>query len=256
VTGRPADTAWLPGHRPNPVASLRLICFPYAGGGTVVFHGWSKVLPLGIEVCPVQLPGREKRLREPPYKRLPELVQSIAEDLSSHFMKPFALFGHSLGALVSFELARLLRRERGIQPVQMFVSGRPAPQIATTRSSIYELPDPEFLKELRRLNGTPREVLEHPELMDVLLPTLRADFEVAHTYDYESDSPLDCPIMAFGGLQDPDISCEQLERWREQTTASFSSRMFPGDHFFINTTRTLLLRTLSQQLELLVAESI
>jgi medium-chain acyl-[acyl-carrier-protein] hydrolase len=232
----------------NPQARLRLFCFHYAGGGPLIFRKWPDMLPSFVEVCPVQLPGRGSRLREPHFRQLMPLVEAVAENLQPYFDKPFAFFGHSMGAMISFELTRHLRREQGASPLQLFVSGRRAPQLPDTDPPTYDLPEKEFVEELRRLNGTPREALEHPELMQLVLPTIRADFSVCQTYVYTPEPPLNCPISAFGGLQDKDVGREKMEGWREQTNASFRLRMLPGDHFFLNTATDLLLHALTRDL--------
>jgi medium-chain acyl-[acyl-carrier-protein] hydrolase len=154
-----------------------------------------------------------------------------------------------MGGLVSFELTRLLRREYGLSPVHLFVSGHRAPQVPDPDPPIHALPESEFLQELRRFNGTPEAVLENAELMQLLLPTLRADFAVIETYAYTPETPFDCPITAFGGLQDREASCDELEAWREQTNASFVLQMFPGDHFFLHSAEPLLLQSVSQKLD-------
>jgi medium-chain acyl-[acyl-carrier-protein] hydrolase len=166
--------------------------------------------------------------------------------------KPFAFFGHSLGALLGFEMARLLRRKGGPRPLCLLVSGCRAPHVPDTRAPIHELPEPEFLEELRHLNGSPPEALEHAELMQMLLPCLRADFETYATYVYEHEPPLDCPIHAFGGQNDVEVPPEALAAWGEQTGAAFSLRLLPGDHFFVNTARSLLLELLSRELRQIV----
>lgn len=197
----------------------------------------------------MQLPGRGHRLPAgPPLRQMQAMVEDTARGLRPLLDKPFALFGHSMGAVLAFELARLLRAERGPEPAHLFVSGHRAPQIADRTPPTYDLPEKEFFEELRRLNGTPREVLDHPELMEVVLPLLRADFEVIQTYAYREGEPLECPISAYGGLYDEDVTREDLQGWREQTTAPCAVRLFPGDHFFINTSRELVLQTLSREL--------
>jgi medium-chain acyl-[acyl-carrier-protein] hydrolase len=153
-----------------------------------------------------------------------------------------------MGGLVSFELARLLRKNYGKSPVHLFVSGNGAPQVPDPDPPIYALPEPEFLEELRRLNGTPEAVLENAELMQLLLPAIRADFAVIETYAYTPESPLDCPITAFGGLQDREVSYDDLKAWQEQTNAAFSLHMLPGDHFFLQSAQPLLLQLLSKKL--------
>jgi medium-chain acyl-[acyl-carrier-protein] hydrolase len=158
-----------------------------------------------------------------------------------------------MGGLIGFELARLLRREYGLNPVHLFVSGRRAPQIPDSDPPIHALPDFEFLEELRHFNGTPEAVLENTELMQLLLPVLRADFAVIETYVYTPGPALDCSITAFGGLQDCEVRCDRLEAWREQTNASFSLQMLPGDHFFLNSAQPLLLQALSRELHQLTS---
>ena len=225
-----------------------MFCFPYAGTGAAIFRVWPDGLPADVEVCPVQFPGRGTRLKETPFTRLSPLVEALAEALFPLLDKPFALFGHSMGALVGFELARRLRRQSGVRPVRLFVSAARAPQLPPRDRPIHALPEREFIAELRRLSGTPGELLEDVEFMRIMLPVLRADFAVCETYVHSTEAPLDCSISTFGGLQDQRVSRRDLEAWRDQTSASFSLRMFSGDHFFLNTTQPLLLQALSQDL--------
>jgi surfactin synthase thioesterase subunit len=186
------------------------------------------------------------RLSEPPFTRLEPLIESLTAALEQCLDKPFALFGHSMGGLICFEFARALRRRFGLDPQGLFVSGRQAPPIQDRTTARYDLPEPEFTEELRRLNGTPPEILEHPELMRLLVPLLRAEFELCQTYVYEPGPPLDCPISVFGGVKDADVSYEELEGWRSHTTAAFSLRMLPGDHFFIQTSQAELLGMIAE----------
>jgi medium-chain acyl-[acyl-carrier-protein] hydrolase len=243
-----SSSNWLALQKPNRQANQRLFCFPYAGGAAFVYRDWSKNLPPDIEVCPVQLPGRGSRMREPFFRRMEPLVEAAAEALRPYLDRPFAFFGHSMGALISFELARLLRREHQQQVIKLFLSGRGAPHLPEREPITYNLPEPEFIEELRRLQGTPQAVLEQPELMALMSPILRADFEICQTYEYLPEPPLECPITAFGGLQDQEISHRQLDAWREHTNSSFSLRMFPGDHFFLHASAPLLFRTIEQEL--------
>jgi surfactin synthase thioesterase subunit len=243
VTTAVAFDSWISRRRPGPKTRLRLFCFPYAGAGALIFRTWSDGLPADVEVCPVQLPGRGTRLTERPFTQLSPLVESLAQALVPLLDQPFAFFGHSLGSLISFEL----RRAYGVQPVRIFVSAGRAPQIPHRDAPVHALPKKEFLAELSRLNGTPSEILEHKELMEIMLPLLRTDFAVYESYSYSAEPPLDCPISAFGGLHDHRVNDSDLQAWRVQTNGSFSLRMFPGDHFFLN--QLPLLRTLSQALE-------
>jgi medium-chain acyl-[acyl-carrier-protein] hydrolase len=185
---------------------------------------------------------------ESPFTRLSPLVEALAQALVPLLDKPFVFFGHSLGVLVGFELARQLRRQSGVQPDRLFVSASRAPQIPPRDRPIHALPEEEFMAELRRLNGTPGKVLENAELMQIMLPILRADFAVYETYVYSTEPPLDCFITGLGGLQDHKVSRGDLEAWGDQTSVSFSLRMFPGNHFFLNATQPLLLQALSEEL--------
>jgi medium-chain acyl-[acyl-carrier-protein] hydrolase len=245
----PVSDRWLAYTRPNPCSRLRLFCFPYAGGGASIFRAWSHSLPETVEVCPVELPGRGTRLMEPPFTEFSSLSVTTTNALYPYLDQPFALFGHSVGALIAFEVARRLRREHSLSPVYVFVSGCRGPQLPVPKPYISTLPEDNLLEELRRLNGTPKEVLEQAELMQLMIPILRADFAVDESYTYLPDSPLDCPISAFGGLQDPIVRREELAAWAEQTQASFTLRMLPGDHFFLNTMQSLLLALLAHELQ-------
>jgi medium-chain acyl-[acyl-carrier-protein] hydrolase len=248
LTAAAISDSWIAGRRRNPRARLRLFCFPYAGGAASVFRNWSEGLPADIEVCPIQFPGRGTRLMEPPFSRLSLLVEALAVALIPLLDRPFAFFGHSLGSLVSFELARRLRTNHQTSPARLIVSAGPAPQIPHRGQPIHNLPENEFSAELRRLNGTPDDLLNNQELMDIVLPSLRADFALYESYRYSSEPPLNCPISTFGGMRDEKVSHRDLEAWRDQTNGSFSIRMFPGDHFFLKTTQPLVLQALSQEL--------
>ena len=195
----------------------------------------------------MQLPGRENRLRDLPFGRLSPLVQVLEQALRPYLDKPFFFFGHSMGSLVSFELARQLRRQKAPEPLHLFVSGRAAPQIPHQDPPIHQLADAAFVEALRRYNGTPEAVLQNRELMDLFLPLLRADFAVNETYVYTPEAALNCPISAFGGLQDTEVSREDLAGWRNQTNSTFTLRMFSGDHFFLNRDHSALLQFISQK---------
>jgi medium-chain acyl-[acyl-carrier-protein] hydrolase len=249
-----ARTPWLAIHKPNSRAAVRLFCFPYAGGGDSIFREWPEVLPDTIEVCPVQLPGRGARASEPPFTQVSPLVQAASVALAPRLDKPFALFGHSMGAVISFELARQLRRDYALQPVHLFVSGRCSPQTVDKRSA-RDLSDSELVEVLLRFNGTPKEAFEDPELLQLILPVIRADFTVGKSYTYAPEPPLDCAITVFGGLLDPTTDRDCIEGWREHTKGRFLVRMFPGDHFFLNTMRSLLLEAIIRDLHQYLKDS-
>ena len=240
-------TPWLVSRKPNRKASVRLFCFPYAGGGHSIFRSWQQSLSETIEVCAVQLPGRDSRIAEPPYTEMDQLVRVTGQALIPYLDKPFALFGHSMGALIAFELAQHLRREHGAQPVHLFASGRCSPQ---TISEPFDLE--QFDRELPELfgqnNGTSEESLDNPELIELVLPVLRADSALCKSFIYAPEPPFNFSITAFGGLDDRGVSRHCLEGWREHTSERFTLRMFPGDHFFLNTCRLPLLEAISKDL--------
>lgn len=238
---------WIGFRQPQPNARARLFCFPHAGGAAQLFRTWQDDLPEEVEVCAIQPPGRWTRLREPPIARVIDLVDAAAPALRPLMDMPFLLFGHSLGAVVAFELARRLPREPSL--VGLLVSSRRAPQLPIPYRPIHHLPDTEFVREMcQQYGGIPEEVLETPELLELLLPALRADMEAFETYSYSPAPPLECPIRCYGGLDDRVVSANDLEQWAEQTVVSCSVRMFPGGHFFINTVKDRFLATLWQDL--------
>jgi medium-chain acyl-[acyl-carrier-protein] hydrolase len=243
----PSNT-WLICPKPNPQARLRLFCFPYAGGGSVIYRPWTAGLPETTELWCLRLPGRESLRAKPAFSQLVALVEALAPIILPYLDVPFAFFGHSMGGLISFELTHELRRQHNLVPVHLFVSGRHAPQLPDRAPRFHHLPESEFLTQLRRLNGIPEAVFQDTELMQLFLPVLRADFAVCETYTYTAKTPLTCPISVFGGLQDPRVSYDELAAWREQTYNTFIHRMLPGDHFFLHSSQALLLRALAQDL--------
>jgi medium-chain acyl-[acyl-carrier-protein] hydrolase len=225
-----------------------MFCFPFAGGGASVFREWKADLPAAVDVHPIQLPGREGRWGEKPFTNLSLLVEALMNVLDPLLHQPFVFFGHSMGALISFEFARQLRRSRDKTPVHLFISGARAPQIPDNDPPIHQLPDSEFITELQQLNGIPEFALQNSELMRVLLPTIRADITLCETHEYYPDEPLGCPITAYGGQADRKVQHEHLAGWNVLTSAGFSVRAFPGDHFYLTSARKLLLRALSAEL--------
>jgi len=205
-------------------------------------------LPTDVEVSPVHLPGRGRRSREKPFTELLPLAQASAAALSPHLERPYALFGHSVGAIIAFEVARELRRTGMPLPLCLFVSACRAPQLTFTRHRTHDLPSAELIGELRRLNGTPAQILDSSEMMQFFLPIIRADLQMIQTYSYVAEAPLGCPISAFGGSCDVEETPELISAWREQTSSSFQLQMFAGDHFFVHSEHQHLLRTIAQQL--------
>jgi len=246
---------WLRCFHPRPEARLRLFCFPYAGRGASLFRTWAEHVPPDIEVVALQPPGREDRFREAALRRMAPLVDAIAGVIEPWCDRPFAYFGHSMGALIAFELARFRRRGGRPMPEWLFVSGRRAPQIPDPEPPIPELPDEEFARELqRRYQGIPAPIADDPELRALFLPMVKADLELVDTYVCEPEPPLDVPISVFGGTDDA-ITPEELQAWQVHTTARCRVRMLPGDHFFINTGAEGILRKVVEDLRGVVETS-
>jgi len=244
-----AANQWLVVHKKNPTAKLRLFCFPFVGGDARAFRTWADELPLTVEVCALNFPGRGTRFREPPFTQITPLVDALMPALNEKLDLPFAFFGHSVGALVSFEVARRLRRERNPLPRRLFVAARSSPLRPPSKGPSYNLPEPEFIARLRLLNGTSEELLSNPELMAILTPILRADFEIDDNYVYSSEPALQTSITAFGGLSDSFVTRDRLEEWRQETSVSFSLRMFPGGHFFTDSAHEQVLSAISTTLQ-------
>jgi surfactin synthase thioesterase subunit len=243
---------WLPFHRPRADPRLRLFCFPFAGAGASLFRPWADVLPAGMELGAVQLPGREERVAEPPFTSMPELMEALDGALAPLLERPFAFFGHSLGALLAFELTRHLRRRGGPVPRYLFVSGAPGPGLPRSGPPLHALPEPEFLQAVRLLSGGPDAVLDNPEFADVWGRLLRADLQLAETYRLLPEATLDVPIAAFGGVADLTVSREALAAWGEWTHGGFSQHMLPGGHLFVRTSYPSIIRVLWQKLRGLV----
>nr|WP_164824332.1 thioesterase II family protein [Paenibacillus elgii] len=217
---------------------LRLFCFPYAGGGASIFGNWKREFPPEIKVCPVQLPGRESRALESPLNSLPDIVHSLVSEMTPFLHSPFAFFGHSMGALIAFETARKLYREHHVLPAHFFASGKAAPHYTSRKKILHRLPDDQFKDELRLIEGTPEEILDNDELMQIVMPRLRSDFAVCETYVYRPEEPLSCPITVFGGAQDHEVSIDSLRAWQEHTSSEFKLQLFEGNHFFLHQQET------------------
>jgi surfactin synthase thioesterase subunit len=245
--------AWWVTFSPRPqTTSLRLFCFPYAGGGASVFRKWAETfINYGVEICAIQPPGRESRISERPFKSLSPLVHALAAELTGPFDVPFAFFGHSMGALTCFELARTLHGTGRQLPEHLFVSGARAPHVPRVERKLHLHADSEFIYQVaNRYGGLPPAVLAEQELIDLLLPALKADFTAYETYEYREGSPLAVPITSFGGRNDPLVRQAELEAWREHTNRHFTLKLFSGDHFFLNTERDEVIVSILGQLRL------
>ena len=228
-----ATQSWIT--RPVPVRNpqLRLFCFPHVGSGAAQFHAWADLLPKGVEVCPVRLPGRETRMREPALTRLSDMVAATREAMLPLLDVPFALFGHSMGALLSFEITRSLAAAGDPTPEHLIVSARRAPYLPEREASMHTLDEPRFVAELARRYGPQSTLLlDDPRVASRLFAVLRADFEAVETYSYVPGEKLPCPIAALGGLDDPRATEDELRAWRSLTRSTFTLHRFAGDHFF------------------------
>jgi len=232
--------------RPLP-PRVRLFCFPYAGGGTVIYRRWAELLPAHIEICLIQLPGRERRIHERPMTDTKAVAGLIAEAMTPHCDLPFVLFGHSMGAGIAYETALSLTRN-GHVPLCIMPSARRAPHIPSRTPTRHNLPDDQFVEVLKRLNGTPAGVLDSPELMELMLPILRADFQLADLYVATPPSRLSCPVIAFGGENDDHVLRADLEAWKDISSSEFGLRMLSGDHFFINSQQRELTELIAQEI--------
>jgi medium-chain acyl-[acyl-carrier-protein] hydrolase len=230
---------------------MRMFCFPRAGGGPVLFRGWAEAAHPAIEVVLIQPPGREGRLREAPAPSMEALVDPIATALGESLDRPYALYGHSLGAKVAFETARELRRRGLPEPIHFFAAASSAPSVPWVHPVLHRLNDLNFLQEInRRYGGVPAEVLADRELCALLVPALRADLRIVETYRYASEALLGCPITCFCGSEDFMTPYEEAAEWRKETSAAFRIQMFGGGHFFPAQERTAILESIAADLRL------
>lgn len=232
---------------------LRLVCFPYAGGTASAFRTWTSTLPHDVELCAIELPGREGRFRECAVRDLRQVVAMLASDWERYgYSEPSVFFGHSMGALLAFELTRELRRRKIPTPIHLAVAGHGAPQAPKLGRLLSDLPEDQLLEEIRQLGGTPDHALRDRELLTVLLPTLRADLAICDTYEYVNDDALPCSVSVYVGRADPRVTPRSTIAWEAQTRGSFRIVVLPGGHFFINDSRDLFLAALARELESLI----
>ena len=236
-------TSWIAYRKVKAQACLRVFCFPYAGSGAAIYRAWMKDLPETIELCPVQLPGRETRALEPACSRIGPLVEALSEELRPFLDLPYVFFGYSMGALIAFELARALRKCAAPVPSHLFLAARRGPRILDPCPT-GNLNNREFARQLAVIGGTPKEILQNPDLLELVLPTLRADFTLCENYAYLPDDPLDCPMTICGGKEDAKTNQQALDAWGEETRASCDVKWFEGDHFFIHSCQAALLQTI------------
>lgn len=243
------SSPWLITYKRNSAASVRLFCFHCAGGSASEFHTWPAQLRGTIELVAVQLPGRERRVKEPFIACVDDLTRGVVEAMTPCLDKPYVIFGHSLGALGGFEVIRELRRRGLNQPFLFIPAGRRGPQVQKEEPPIASLPEEAFIEELRKDYGDHiGYVLDSAELRQAFIPQIRADFALSEAYCFRAEQPLDCPIVAFAGVDEDDLEADELNAWSAHTQRSFHSRRFPGDHFFIRESQKLVIEALSQEI--------
>jgi medium-chain acyl-[acyl-carrier-protein] hydrolase len=237
---------WIDTSTINPQTKLQLFCLPYAGGGSLAFRGWqSHFTPHNIALCPIQLPGRENRLDHPPYRSLTQLIPDLASVLASTLQQnplPYAFLGYSMGSLIAFELIKYTASHHFSLPKASIVAAANPPHWQNKAPNLHSLPDPALIAELKKFKGTPNAVLQNPELMALLLPLLRSDFQLLETYCYQPAAPLPLPILALGGEFDETVSVEALQQW-QQHALQFTFQTFSGHHFFIHSHQAELIQS-------------
>ncbi|PSL51989.1 surfactin synthase thioesterase subunit [Saccharothrix carnea] len=249
LASRPDHRKWVQHPRPNPEAGLSLVCLPYSGGRASVYKGLAALLPDDVEVCAVELPGHGRRFAEAPMTSLRPLVEQLADVVAEQVRRPYVLLGYSVGALIGFETARELARRGRPGPRALFVAAARAPHLRSPRRPLHELSRAELVGGLHELAGQHNAMLDNEELVDVMLPVLRADLGLDETYVREPGPPLDCPIAAFGGSEDRTVPRPDLEAWREHTTGGFSVTTLPGGHFFLDAAPELFAEALTDAMK-------
>jgi len=234
---------WIRRFHHAPGSAIRLVCLPHAGGSASYYFSMSQELAPGIEVLAVQYPGRQDRRREPLIGNAADLADQISAALVPIAGQPFAFFGHSMGAILAFEVAQRLRTQLGVSPQRLFVSGRRAPSRAR-KGNVHQRDDAGLLAELNRLGGTDKRLLNDPEMLPAILAVSRNDYKVAETYAWVPGEPLACPVTALMGSADPQATVEEAEAWREHTTGPFDLRVFPGGHFYLDQARAEVLKAI------------
>ena len=243
---------WLKNKRPIKPEDTVLLCFPFAGGGASAYYSWYDKLPEDIVVCPVQLPGREDRFKEPPYLSMDHLIEYLLPDIRQ-IPNNLILFGHSMGAKIAYEVEKRLEQE-GKTSLHLIVSGNRPPHMPEPKP-IHHLDDEAFRHALARFEGTPKEILENQDLFQFFLPMLRADFQMDEMYCEMEKTKLKCPILALGGEEDGEAVPEEIRLWEEYTRDTFSCRFFPGGHFFVWELEKEVLEIIRQNLLIQVEES-
>ena len=241
-------TSWIRRFHPKDDAEAILLCLPYAGGGASVFHGFSAAAHPSLDVRVVQYPGRQDRRAEPPAPHIAALAEGIADALAGRTGgRPIALFGHSMGALVAYETARLLERDRSTEVVHLFVSGRPAPSVPAEDWNLDGWTDDAVIERLAALGGTDAAQLSDPDLRRLVLPVIRADYRTLRTHR-ATPGTVRCPVTALAGDTDPTTPVDGVGRWKEHTEGEFELEVYPGGHFFLVERQNAVLELIARRL--------
>jgi surfactin synthase thioesterase subunit len=242
------QSRWIVRTQKSKSPTFRLFCFPHAGGNASCFHSWAELLPHDIEVCAVEFPGRQRRRNEPPYLRMTMLTRSLELELQQYLDVPFALFGNCTGSLVAFELARRLRKRNLPMPSQLFVTCCRAPQLPERGTLLHALPVAILVDQLRRLGGTPPQLLDNPQMIEILLPCLRADFELAETYRYTAGEPFDFQITAIGGYRDDFVEEWEIDAWAEHSRLKLDKHLLDEGHYLVESAQSAIIKILAERI--------
>lgn len=238
----------------KPFTKLRVFLFPFAGGNSYTFQFLEQFFDDDIELCYVELPGRGIRMTEPLYTSLDSLVDHLTEGLMPYMDMPYVFFGHSMGALIAYEVIKRLSEMNLELPHKLFISSMSAPHLGLNKGDLHRLPDDEFKSKIAALDGTPQALIDNEELFEILLPIIRADFQMCETYSFNTSQKISIPVVAFGGTEDPIVSREALQRWAELTSESCHAILYPGGHFYFqrNDASELIVKDFGQQLYTIV----
>jgi pyochelin biosynthetic protein PchC len=242
---RPAQQ-WLRVVKPSANPRTRVVCFPHAGGAASFYQAWGPLVPDDVELRAVRYPGREDRLLDPLAQTMEALVAPAVAECSALLDRPLTLFGHSMGASVAFEVASRLQEVHGARIAGLFVSGRSGPGWESLpEQSLSSAPDAELVEHLRELGGTDTVMFDHPDLLELILPAIRADYGIVERYRAgQTGGVLDTPVVAYYGDEDPDVDADSAAAWAATTRATFTARSFPGGHFYLTDHGTDLMRDL------------
>ena len=242
----PKFNPWVTCPHPQPLARVRLFCLPFAGGGASVYRGWGKELAPAIEVCPIQLPGRENRFSETAHRDIATLAPAIARQLQFYLDKPYLVYGHSMGALLAFEVLRILQQKGQPLPEVAVLGAHRAAHLPPKRQPMSELDDDAFIAKLTTFGGFPKEVLDSKELLQFVMPTLRADFALCDGYAHEPGEALDCPLVMVAGQHDQEVGPADMQAWQVHTVHPARLVTLDAGHFFLKTHQAELLQVIQQ----------